>query len=73
MPATGTVTLTVTTQVPPPAMLPPLKEIDPAPAAGLNAGAPQPEVEAAGAPATVMAPGEVGKVSAKATPPRASF
>ncbi len=73
MPVAGAVTLTETVQVPPPAMVPPEKEIEPAPGAGLNVGAPQPVVVAFGVPATTMAPGEVGKVSPKATPLSASF
>src|SRR5688500_15561123 len=66
VPTTGAVTLTVTVHVPPPAMVPPVKVIDPAPATGENVGAPQPDVEALGGEATVIAPGAIGKVSLKA-------
>ena len=43
-------------------------ERDAAPAAGANVGAPQPEVEAPGVLATVIAPGDVGRGSVKLTP-----
>jgi len=58
---------TETVQVPPAAIVAPLKEIEPAPATGVNVGAPQPVVVAEGVPATTIAPGEVGNVSVKAT------
>src|SRR5712692_4617989 len=48
-------------------------EIALAPAAGEKVGAPQPEVEALGVPATCMAPGTTGRVSVKATPGRLSL
>src|SRR5258708_2956419 len=73
VPTTGTVMLTETMHVPPPMMEPPENEMEPAPAAGVNAGAPHPEVKAPGKAATTIAPGEVGKMSAKATPPIVSF
>ena len=73
MPAVGAVTLTLTAQVPPPAMVPPEKAIEPLPGVGLKTGEPQPVVVGLGTAATTIAPGEVGKVSPKATPPRASF
>src|SRR5258706_8215085 len=57
-----------TVQVPPAAIVPPENVIEPAFAAGAKVGAPQPEVEGFGVPATVIAPGEVGKASPKATP-----
>jgi hypothetical protein len=63
-----TVTLTLTVQVPPAGMVPALKVNDTALAAGANVGVPQPLVLAPGVAATVIAPGLVGKVSAKATP-----
>ena len=49
-------------------MLPFENEIDAAPAAGVNVGEPQPEVEAPGVLATTIAPGVVGKVSVKFRP-----
>src|SRR5262245_35104130 len=68
LPATGATTLTVTMQVPPGAIVPPLKLIDPLPGAGANVGAPQPVVVGAGAGATTIAPGATGNVSVNATP-----
>jgi hypothetical protein len=65
VPAVGAVTVTPIVQVPLAAMLPPEKVSEAAPAAGEKVGAPQPEVVAAGVPATTMAPGEVGSVSVK--------
>ena len=73
VPTTGAVTLTVTVQAPPPAIVPPEKLTEPAPAAGAKVGAPQPETDAAGAAATTIAPGEVGKTSLNATEFSASF
>src|SRR5262245_7091185 len=73
MPAVGAVTLTLTVQVPPPAMAPPEKLMEPAPADGENVGEPQPFVVGFGDGATTIAPGEVGKVSLKATPLSESF
>ena len=73
VPAVGAVTFTLTVHVPPAAIVPPEKEIEPAPAVGANVGVPQPLVEALGVLATAMAPGEVGNVLLKATPLRASF
>src|SRR5687768_10185470 len=55
-------------QVPPAAIVPPVKLIEPAPAVGVNVGAPQPETVAFGAAATTIAPGATGNVSEKATP-----
>src|SRR5262245_48750687 len=55
-------------QVPPGAMVPPLKLIEPLPGDGAKVGAPQPDVVGFGAGATTMAPGATGKVSPKATP-----
>jgi hypothetical protein len=49
-------------------MLPFEKEMDAAPATGVNVGVPQPVVEAFGVLATTMAPGVVGKVSVKFNP-----
>src|SRR5262249_50837708 len=69
----GAVATRRTVQVPPPAMAPPEKVMEPAPAAGANVGEPQPVVAGFGDAATTIAPGEVGKVSPKATPVRASF
>lgn len=60
--------LTLTVQVPPPTMVPPEKEIEALFAFGLKVGVPQPLVLALGVVATTIAPGEVGKVSLKATP-----
>src|SRR5258708_7290347 len=62
-----------TVHVPPAEIVPPENEIEPALAAGEKAGAPQPVVRGLGAGATFMAPGAMGKVSAKATPLMASF
>jgi hypothetical protein len=62
------VTLTLTVQVPPAAIVAPLRLIDPLPATGLKVGVPQPEVVAPGVAATFIAEGEVGNVSEKATP-----
>lgn len=69
VPAVGAVTSTVTVQLPPAAIVPPENEIDPAPATAVTV--PPHVVLAAGVPATSMLPGEVGKVSLKATPARA--
>jgi hypothetical protein len=64
----GAVIFTVTVQLPPPTSVPPEKVTDAFPAAGLKVGVPHPEeVLAAGVGATFIAPGEVGKVSEKAT------
>src|SRR3954463_3327204 len=60
-------------QMPPPAIVPPVKEIAPAPATGENVGDPHPVVVGFGDGATFMAPGDTGSVSAKATPLMASF
>jgi hypothetical protein len=49
-------------------MVPPEKEIEALFAFGLKVGVPQPLVLALGVVATTIAPGEVGKVSLKATP-----
>ena len=68
MPAAGATTFTSTVQTPLAGMLPPLKVTTAAPAVGANVAAPQPEVLAAGVAATTIAPGEVGRVSLKATP-----
>src|SRR5258706_5406163 len=46
-------------------MVPPEKVREAAPAAGAKVGAPQPDVVAAGVPATTIAPGDVGSVSVK--------
>lgn len=62
---------TLTVQVPPPTIEPPEKEIDTLLAAGAKVGVPQPLVLALGVAATFIAPGEVGKVSLKATPVKA--
>ena len=50
------------------AIVPFEKEIDPAPAIGVNVGVPQPEVENVAGVATTIAAGEVGNVSLKFTP-----
>ena len=50
------------------AMLPFVNEIEAAPAAGVNVGEPQPDVEAPGVLATTMAPGVVRRVSVKFNP-----
>src|SRR5207253_816501 len=63
VPVAGAVTLTVTTHVPPPAIVAPLNAIEPAPAAGVKVGDPQPVVVGFGVPATTIAPGTTGKVS----------
>ena len=63
----------MTVQVPPPAIVPLEKEIEPDPAVGEKVGEPQFVVDAPGVAATTMAPGDVGKVSVNATPVRASF
>ncbi len=60
--------MTVTVQVPPAAIVPPENAIDIAPATGVKTGAPQPDVENVAGDATVMAPGELGKLSLNATP-----
>ncbi len=73
MPLTGAVISTDTVQVPPAAMVPPEKAIEPALAAGEKDGAPQPVVRGFGVDATFMAPGARGNVSAKATPLMGSF
>ena len=62
--------LTLTVQVPPPAIELLENEIEVPFAAGLKVGVPQPLVLALGVAATFIAPGEVGKVSEKATPVR---
>jgi hypothetical protein len=54
-------------------MVPPEKEIDPALMLGENVGEPQPEVETPVGFATTIFPGEVGKVSLKATPVNATL
>ena len=68
VPGEGTVTSTVTVQVPEAAMVPALNAIDAAPPAGAKVGAPHPLVVAFGAAATTIAAGATGNVSAKATP-----
>ena len=73
VPAFGAVTLTVTVQIAPAAIVPPENEIDPAPATGANVGAPHPLVVAFGVAATTIAPGATGNVSLKAMPPRELF
>src|SRR5712691_5732113 len=73
VPVAGAVTSTETVHVPPAAIVPPEKAMEPAFATGENVGAPQPDVEAFGVPATFIRPGAVGRVSAKATPPIPSF
>ena len=61
---------TLTTQLPPPAIVPPVKAIVVAPGAGENEGDPQPESVTLGvAPTAIIA----GKVSLNATPASASF
>src|SRR3954471_22199599 len=62
-----------TVHVPPAAIVPPENVNEPAFATGAKVGAPQPRVKGFGVPATLIAPGEVGKVSPKATPLMASF
>ena len=62
-----------TEHVPPPGIVPPEKETEPAPAKGEKVGVPQPVVEAFGGVATTMLPGFVGKVSLKATPDNGLF
>jgi len=64
---------TFATQLPPAAMVAFENEMEPALATGAKVGEPQPEVEAFGVAATVMAPGVVGSVSENATPLKASF
>ena len=64
----GTPTLTLIVQVLFGAMLPFEKESEEEPAAGANVGDPQPVVEALGVLATVIAPGEAGKLSVKFNP-----
>src|SRR5436190_19961869 len=59
--------------MPPPAIVPPVNEIAPAPATGEKVGAPQPDVVGLGDGPTFIAPGETGSVSAKATALMASF
>lgn len=73
VPTVGPVTLTVTVQLPPPVTVPPVKLTEPAPATGAKVGEPQPLVEAPVGFATTILPGEIGKVSEKATPLRESF
>jgi hypothetical protein len=68
VPVTGTVTLTLTVQVPLAAIVPFEKESDAAPAVGANAGVPHPEAEAFDGVATTIAPGLVGNVSVKLRP-----
>ncbi len=68
VPSTGTVTLTLTEQVPLAAIVPSEKAMEEAPAAGEKMGAPQPAVAALGGLATTIAPGEAGKVSSKLIP-----
>lgn len=60
--------MTLTVQVPPPTSEPPENEIEALPAVGLNVGVPQLFMVALGVAATFIAPGEIGKVSVKATP-----
>ncbi len=64
MPA-GTLTSTLIVQVPLAAIVPFAKTKDGAPAAIVQTGVPQPEVEYVNGVATTIAPGEVGNVSAK--------
>src|SRR5512136_1509514 len=47
--------------------------MEPAPPTGEKVGEPQPDMEALGGVATTILPGEVGKVSEKATPLSESF
>ena len=68
VPVADAATLTVTVHMPPAAMAPPENAIDVLPVTGLNVGDPQPDVENVAGDATVMAPGEFGKLSLKATP-----
>ena len=62
------VTFTWIVHVPFAAIEPFENDIEVAPAVGANVGVPQPEVDAPGELATVMAPGEVGNVSVKLYP-----
>lgn len=64
-------TSTFTVHVPPPAIVPPVKEMEPAPALGVNV--PPQEVDPFGVAATTIFPGEVGNVSVKATPLKLLF
>jgi hypothetical protein len=66
VPAVGAVTSTVTVQDPLAAIVPPLKDIDPTPALAVTV--PPQLVDVFGVGATTIDPGEVGKVSLKATP-----
>jgi hypothetical protein len=68
VPVTGTVTFTLIVQLLFGESVPFENERDAAPAVGAKVGDPQPEVEAAGVLATVIAPGDVGKVSVKFNP-----
>ena len=62
----GTCTLTVTVQLLPAAIVPPLNEIDVAPAIGAKLGVPHPDVEKFAGEATSICAGELGKLSANA-------
>jgi len=68
----GAVTFTRTMQLPLAATLPLEKEIEVTPATGAKVGVPQPEVVAPVGLATAMAPGDVGNVSVKFRPARAT-
>ena len=61
-------TLTLMVQVLLGASVPLENDSEAAPPVGAKVGVPHPEVEALGGLATVMAPGEVGRVSVKLTP-----
>jgi hypothetical protein len=68
VPTTGTVTLTLTVQLLFGESVPFEKEREAAPAVGEKVGDPQPDVVAFGVLATVIAPGDVGRVSVKFKP-----
>jgi hypothetical protein len=68
VPAAGALTLILTVQVPPAAIVPPVKVIDDAPTTGANVGEPQPLVEApVGLATTIWLPPGLGNVSLNAT------
>ena len=69
----GAVTFTDTVQVPPAAMVPFVKEMDVALAAGVKVGEPHPLVVALGVAATIICAGEAGRVSVNWTLERELF